>query len=350
MIGLGVRTNKINAGGATSPPANTVAPTVSGTAVVGQTLTTTNGTWTNSPSSYTYQWYRVASAISGATNSTYTLVQADAGNTSNIKCVVTATNAGGSASADSNTVARVLDTDTNTYISGLTLTSGEINSYNTFFIGMRSGGYNTLIDRLHVYAGATQSASNKSLYGGYTAIPVNSPTWTRKVGYTHTGTSYIRTGWIPATNGVNFTRNTHTVQVYVERATTTNVILTGDFDGGTKSHYINWKNTGGIDVSDYGSVMVDAFTGTTTANKLFAVQRTSSTSVTNYRDASTNTISNTTVDNLQSIEWYDSGRNLSGSVQLPMGSGDKSVYGINAGSTISVSAVNTLIQSLISSL
>lgn len=84
-------------------PANTVAPVVSGTAVVGQTFTTTNGTWTNSPTSYTYQWYRGATLISGATSSTYVLVQADAGQ--NIKCTVTATNSAGSASADSNTVA-----------------------------------------------------------------------------------------------------------------------------------------------------------------------------------------------------------------------------------------------------
>ena len=84
-------------------PANTVAPSVTGTAVVGQTLSTTNGTWTNSPTSYTYQWYRGATLISGATSSTYTLVQADAGQ--NIKCTVTATNTAGSASADSNAVA-----------------------------------------------------------------------------------------------------------------------------------------------------------------------------------------------------------------------------------------------------
>ena len=138
MIGLGVRTNKINVGGATSPPANTVAPTVSGTAVVGQTLTTTNGTWSNSPTSYTYQWYRGASAISGETNSTYVLVQADAGNTSNIKCVVTATNAGGSASADSNTVAQILTIRTNSFLtaSGITDTTikGALNTLDVGFI------------------------------------------------------------------------------------------------------------------------------------------------------------------------------------------------------------------------
>ena len=94
---------KDGVGASAIPPVFTVAPQVTGTAVVGQTLNTTNGTWTNSPTSYTYQWYRGATLISGATNSTYVLVSADAGQ--NIKCTVAATNTAGSASADSNVLA-----------------------------------------------------------------------------------------------------------------------------------------------------------------------------------------------------------------------------------------------------
>jgi hypothetical protein len=73
-------------------PVNTVAPVVSGTATVGQTLSTTNGTWTGAPApTFTYQWQRVTTNISGATSSTYVLVDADGGST--IRCVVKATNA-----------------------------------------------------------------------------------------------------------------------------------------------------------------------------------------------------------------------------------------------------------------
>ena len=92
----------LTGGSSATPPVNTVAPSVSGTAVVGQTLTTTNGTWTNTPSGYTYQWYRGVTPI-GTNSSTYVLVQADAGQ--NIKCNVTATNSAGSVNADSNTLA-----------------------------------------------------------------------------------------------------------------------------------------------------------------------------------------------------------------------------------------------------
>lgn len=91
-------------GGGAVAPSFTVAPQITGTAVVGQTLTCDGGTVTGTgPITKTYQWYRGATLIGGATNSTYTLVQADAGQ--DIKCTVTATNSAGSASADSNTLA-----------------------------------------------------------------------------------------------------------------------------------------------------------------------------------------------------------------------------------------------------
>jgi len=90
-------------------PANTVAPVVSGTATVGQTLSTTNGTWSGIPTpTFTYQWQRAGSNIGSATASTYVLVAADVGST--IRCVVTATNTVGSTSANSNSTAAVAAT------------------------------------------------------------------------------------------------------------------------------------------------------------------------------------------------------------------------------------------------
>lgn len=86
-------------------PVNTAAPVVTGTPTQGQVLSTTNGAWTNSPTSYNYQWLRGGASISGATNSTYTLVAGDVG--ANISCGVTAVNGGGSASSTSNALGPV---------------------------------------------------------------------------------------------------------------------------------------------------------------------------------------------------------------------------------------------------
>ena len=85
-------------------PSNSVAPVISGTARTGSTLSTTNGTWTGSASSYTYQWKRASAAsgsysnISSATSSTYVLTDADIDKY--IKVSVIATNGIGSSSAE----------------------------------------------------------------------------------------------------------------------------------------------------------------------------------------------------------------------------------------------------------
>lgn len=139
-------------------PANTVPPAVTGTSVVGQTLSTTNGTWTNSPSTYSYQWYRGVTLISGATNSTYTLVQADAGNTSNIKCVVTATNSAGTASADSNTIAQILTVRTNSFLTASAISDAIISgALNTFDIGLISNSLDTDLFAVHPCVGGSAS-------------------------------------------------------------------------------------------------------------------------------------------------------------------------------------------------
>ena len=87
--------------GIVSAPVNTIAPVISGTTTLGSVLTTTDGIWTNSPTSFAYQWKRGATNI-GTNANTYTLVVADTNE--NITCVVTGTNAIGSGNASSNLI------------------------------------------------------------------------------------------------------------------------------------------------------------------------------------------------------------------------------------------------------
>jgi len=86
-------------GASATAPVNTVAPNVTGSPYVGDLLTTTDGTWSGTPTSFTYQWKRGVTNI-GTNANTYTIVTADAN--TNITCVVTATNATGSTPATSN--------------------------------------------------------------------------------------------------------------------------------------------------------------------------------------------------------------------------------------------------------
>jgi hypothetical protein len=84
------------------PPLNTAPPAVSGNPVVGGTLTCSTGTWSNSPTSYTYEWQLEGQSIAGAIESTYKVPTADAGK--KLLCVVTAINASGKTPAKSQEV------------------------------------------------------------------------------------------------------------------------------------------------------------------------------------------------------------------------------------------------------
>lgn len=87
-------------------PVNTVAPAITGTATVGQTLTVTNGTWTGVPTpTYTRQWYADGVAIAGATGTTRVLAAGEEGKV--ITVVVTATSLAGVVTATSNATAAV---------------------------------------------------------------------------------------------------------------------------------------------------------------------------------------------------------------------------------------------------
>jgi FG-GAP-like repeat len=96
---------------AQSAPANLTAPTITGTAQVGQTLTAAAGTWSNNPSNYAFQWQRCSGTacpnIPGATASSYAPVAADIGSTLDV--TVTATNSGGSGQATSAATSSVQD-------------------------------------------------------------------------------------------------------------------------------------------------------------------------------------------------------------------------------------------------
>jgi len=58
---------------------NSAVPTITGSPVIGQTLTATDGTWTPTPATVSYQWKLDGAAIEGATHSTYTVALADLG-------------------------------------------------------------------------------------------------------------------------------------------------------------------------------------------------------------------------------------------------------------------------------
>jgi hypothetical protein len=72
---------------------NTSPPVISGSALPGQTLTCSQGSWSPQPLVYTYQWREDGSPIDGATAAQYSVPAADAGHA--LSCVVSVALAGG---------------------------------------------------------------------------------------------------------------------------------------------------------------------------------------------------------------------------------------------------------------
>jgi hypothetical protein len=96
---------------AAAAPSNTAPPSITGEAIVGETLGANRGTWTGRPApSYSFQWRRCnpgCAAIDGATGSSYVVTAADLGLP--LELLVTATNTSGSAFATSAQTAAVAE-------------------------------------------------------------------------------------------------------------------------------------------------------------------------------------------------------------------------------------------------
>ncbi|HEX4519325.1 MAG TPA: hypothetical protein VH063_07065 [Gaiellaceae bacterium] len=96
---------------ATTPPANTTAPTVGGTVGPGSILSSKTGTWSGPGLTFAYSWLRcdatgaACTPIAGATSASYTVSNADVGAT--LALEVAATNAASTVSATSKPTAVV---------------------------------------------------------------------------------------------------------------------------------------------------------------------------------------------------------------------------------------------------
>ncbi len=150
-----------------APPVNTGLPIVSGNTEQGQTLTTSNGTWSGNPTSFTYQWRRCDTAgnncsdIAGATANAYLLTGSDVGST--LRARVTATNADGSTPATSAQTAVVTGLLTFTVLA--TGDDGDVASDSPV-----SGGYPPTGTPAPWTIGSTLTAGRRNAFGEYSVL------------------------------------------------------------------------------------------------------------------------------------------------------------------------------------
>ena len=125
-------------------PSINAIPEISGTTRTGSTLTTTNGTWLGSPSSYTYQWKRASTSggsyadIPSATNSSYVLTDADIDKY--IKVSVVATNGVGPSTAATSVATSVIVDLTDSVVPTVTTSVSTATGF-TFTISNYSSSY-----------------------------------------------------------------------------------------------------------------------------------------------------------------------------------------------------------------
>lgn len=166
----------------TQVPSNTIAPTISGTGLIGAVETASTGTWLGSPApTYAYSWHRCTSritatsltipagctAITGATAAIYTLVAADAGLYVDVK--VTATNSAGTATIWTLSTGGVGTLPTNTVVPSISGTA-SVGSTLTGSIGTwTSAPAATVTQQWHSCTAAVTVATS-TLPAGCTAV------------------------------------------------------------------------------------------------------------------------------------------------------------------------------------
>ena len=154
-------------------PTNQARPVVSGQPVVGQTLTGTTGTWSGTqPITYAYQWQDCNSTggsctpIAGATSASYVVASSDTGLT--LRLQVTATNAGGSASASSTQTAVVTGPPTPPVNQSVPVVSGQAVVGQTVSGSNGSWSGSQPISYAYQWEDCDSSGANCSAIGGAT--------------------------------------------------------------------------------------------------------------------------------------------------------------------------------------
>ena len=254
-------------------PINTAAPTVSGTATQGNTLSCTTGSWNSnlaySPSSYSYQWRRGTTDISGATASTYATVVADVGNA--ISCRVTANNNRGSTPVISSNSITVTSANVSNVSAPSTGGSQFYQGTATVTTGTWNGSPNS-------YSYQWYNASNGAAISGATSsslvIPasvVGASVWCL-VTATNTSTGSSASAYsssfiaLPTVTGLNVSDSTVTpgapssVSVTVTGQTTANV--SWGAGSGTISFYDGNSNVGTLTNINSGARTANVVSGT----------------------------------------------------------------------------------------
>ena len=193
---------------ATPAPVNTTPPALSyGYRYEGELVTTDDGAWDNSPTSFTYQWYRDATPISGETLNEYTLDAADVDKY--ITCQVTAINGGGSSTPAPSDAIYIFDYDYAQVYYYYEDTDEAISILqNQFMIAIKAAGVWAKLDVLCVFRGSSKDTARVD-WKRITEVTSIDCAFDYTQGFIGDASipAYIDINFVPATMGVNYTQN-----------------------------------------------------------------------------------------------------------------------------------------------
>jgi len=235
-------------------PTNTALPAITGVMRTGETLTTSPGSWTSSPSTFTYQWKRANTVggsytnISSATDRTYELTDADIDKFIKVSVIAT-NNIGASTAALSAATSIVVDLNDSVVptattpiatATGFTFTISNYSSSNTYALTTSKGTVSRVTDDVTVtglssgesatvtitVTRATYKPASKAVTGSATAaltIVIQAPVTTVAQGQASVATLAPTTTTLPVlgANGVPVPTTTTVASAKSRPVTTT---------------------------------------------------------------------------------------------------------------------------------
>jgi len=266
---------------ATPPvPVNTTAPALSyDQRVEGYLASTDDGAWDNSPTSFTYQWYRDATPISGETTDSYFLDTLDVDKY--VSCQVTAINGGGSSTPEPSDAIYIFDGDYGQvyYYYGDT---GENESIlqNQFMLAIKAAGVWDKLDVLCVFRG---SGDGSALVDWKRLIEVDIVDCHFDTTQGFTGdalnSAYINTKFA-ATAGTNFTQNNASRYFFPYAFSGTGPMDGSVQGGGGSRNKMLLNNSTSHKINQNGTVPLSSAFQYTTTLQPKSIHRTSATAVT----------------------------------------------------------------------
>ena len=277
QIGINIAVKGTGVSGPPPAPVNTTKPALSYVfRYEGELVTTDDGTWDNSPTSFTYQWYRDATPISGETLSQYILTSADVD--TYITCQVTAINGGGSSTPEPSNAIYIFDYDYGQVYYYYEDTNKSISILqNQFMIAIKAAGVWAKLDVLCVFRGSGDGAAELD-WKRLTKVKNYNCVFDDTQGFIGDASipAYIDTNFA-ANAGTNYTRN-NASRYFFPYAFSGAGPMDGQIAGGRNRMLLN--NSTDHRINQQGAIpLSSAFQYTTTVQPK-SIHRTSATDVT----------------------------------------------------------------------